>query len=310
MDTYEQAVTEKECPLLNLCNQVGGSLITGDKYQDLFNSYGYSLSNGPDVYDCFFIFTQVEMETDFFLYWLKNSGRKPIADVIENKIARVQAGESIDVEEYVTELVNVIENGYGYDDPCIILAAAACSCLSHSEKMYSKSLYFISLAMEYGTAGIMENYEKHKYVPIVLLYVALCRTNYKGYIEIAMQHPGEEITSILMHDTSNVEDGTAQESGDSSKGDSAGGCYIATAIYGSYDCPEVWTLRRYRDSNLAKAWYGRAFIHTYYAISPIIVKYFGNTVLFKNICKPRLDHLVKKLQNDGYQSTPYKDRNW
>ena len=24
----------------------------------------------------------------------------------------------------------------------------------------------------------------------------------------------------------------------------SGGCYVATAVYGSYDCPEVWTLRR------------------------------------------------------------------
>lgn len=24
-------------------------------------------------------------------------------------------------------------------------------------------------------------------------------------------------------------------------------CYIATSVYGSYDCPEVWTLRRFRD---------------------------------------------------------------
>ena len=28
------------------------------------------------------------------------------------------------------------------------------------------------------------------------------------------------------------------------------GCYVATAVYGSYDCPEVWTLRRYRDDTL------------------------------------------------------------
>ena len=30
------------------------------------------------------------------------------------------------------------------------------------------------------------------------------------------------------------------------------GCYIATAVYGSYDCPQVWTLRRYRDYTLAE----------------------------------------------------------
>ena len=35
------------------------------------------------------------------------------------------------------------------------------------------------------------------------------------------------------------------------------GCYIATCVYGSYDCPEVWTLRRFRDCTLEKTWYGR-----------------------------------------------------
>ena len=38
------------------------------------------------------------------------------------------------------------------------------------------------------------------------------------------------------------------------------GCYVATAVYGSYDCPQVWTLRRFRDNALAKTWYGRACI--------------------------------------------------
>ena len=42
-----------------------------------------------------------------------------------------------------------------------------------------------------------------------------------------------------------------------------GGCYGVTAVYGSYDCLQVWTLRRYRDNDLAATWYGRMFIHTY-----------------------------------------------
>lgn len=97
------------------------------------------------------------------------------------------------------------------------------------------------------------------------------------------------------------------------KGESAGtksGCYVATAVYGSYDCPQVWTLRRYRDYTLAETWYGRAFIHTYYAISPTLVKWFGKTKWFKNMWKPRLDKMVIKLQKSGVESTPYEDRKW
>jgi len=91
---------------------------------------------------------------------------------------------------------------------------------------------------------------------------------------------------------------------------STGGCYVATAVYGSYDCPEVWTLRRFRDNKLAKSWYGRLFIHAYYFISPTIVKLFGKNNWFKNIWKPKLDKLVNKLRNEGYESTPYDDKNW
>ena len=89
-----------------------------------------------------------------------------------------------------------------------------------------------------------------------------------------------------------------------------GGCYVATAVYGSYDCPQVWTLRRYRDNTLAETWYGRIFIHTYYSISPTLVKWFGDTNWFKNMWKPKLDKMVKKLNNEGVENTPYDDKNW
>ncbi len=86
------------------------------------------------------------------------------------------------------------------------------------------------------------------------------------------------------------------------------GCYVATAIYGSYDCPSVWTLRRYRDYTLDKTFAGRAFIKTYYAISPTLVRWFGKTKWFKAIWKPVLDKMVSRLQQKGVQSTPYKDK--
>ena len=58
-----------------------------------------------------------------------------------------------------------------------------------------------------------------------------------------------------------------------------GGCYVATCVYGSYDCPQVWTLRRFRDNMLAESRPGRAFIRVYYAVSPTLVKWFGGDAL-------------------------------
>lgn len=88
------------------------------------------------------------------------------------------------------------------------------------------------------------------------------------------------------------------------------GCYVATSVYGSYDCSEVWTLRRFRDNSLTETWYGRVFIKLYYAISPTLVKWFGNTDWFKKMWKGILDRIVADLQAEGVESSPYEDKNW
>ena len=85
------------------------------------------------------------------------------------------------------------------------------------------------------------------------------------------------------------------------------GCYVATCVYGSYNCPQVWTLRRYRDNTLGATWYGRAFVKLYYAISPTLVKWFGHTKWFKKMWKGKLDRMVKKLNDKGVEDTPYYD---
>lgn len=82
------------------------------------------------------------------------------------------------------------------------------------------------------------------------------------------------------------------------------------AVYGSYDCPQVWTLRRFRDYELAETWCGRAFVRTCYAISPILVKLFGNTDWFKAMCRGKLDRMVKNLQYKEVKSTSYNDCVW
>lgn len=85
------------------------------------------------------------------------------------------------------------------------------------------------------------------------------------------------------------------------------GCYIATCVYQSYDCPEVWTLRRFRDNYLDKSLPGKIFIKIYYKISPTVVKWFGEFTFFTKPCKFVLDKFVKVLKNKGYKDTPYKD---
>ena len=86
------------------------------------------------------------------------------------------------------------------------------------------------------------------------------------------------------------------------------GCYIATCVYGSYDCPQVWTLRRYRDYTLDETWYGRLFIKCYYAVSPKLVKWFGKYDWFRKPWKKFLDVMVKRLNSMGVEDTKYIDK--
>ena len=89
--------------------------------------------------------------------------------------------------------------------------------------------------------------------------------------------------------------------------DDAGACYIATCAYGSYDCPEVWVLRRFRDDVLAQNGFGRWFIELYYSVSPGLVKVFGSSRHVKRIWRKSLDPLVSALQKRGFSNKPYTD---
>jgi hypothetical protein len=75
----------------------------------------------------------------------------------------------------------------------------------------------------------------------------------------------------------------------------AGGCYIATAIYGSYDAPEVLVLRHFRDQQLSRSRAGRALIRGYYAVSPGLAAHFGGDSTLNRAARSCFDALVRLL---------------
>ncbi len=143
--------------------------------------------------------------------------------------------------------------------------------------------------------------EQYKCAKLLLDNGAETNITNKGGVALLNPNTPIEIKKMILAKNPNTQVGKAPQKK---------GCYVATAVYGSYDCPQVWTLRRYRDDTLAKTWHGRAFIHTYYAISPTLVKWFGNTNWFKNMWKPKLDKMVNNLNLKGVENTPYEDKKW
>ena len=75
------------------------------------------------------------------------------------------------------------------------------------------------------------------------------------------------------------------------------GCYIATACYGNEFAPEVLHLKVFRDNILAKNYFGRLFIKSYYFLSPTIAeKLKGKERLNTFIRNQILNKIVKRIK--------------
>lgn len=193
----------------------------------------------------------------------------------------------------------------------------------YDEECEKVSRYFdltgqaIKLKLEISEAYFISNAKaRQDVVRLANLYIDFCEASNdriailnRRYDDSAF-HAREEQLGLLTNSLSDSEKAQVRSEAIRPTSVKKGGCYVATAVYGSYDCPQVWTLRRFRDSTLAETWYGRAFVHTYYAISPTLVKWFGHTEWFKKMWRNKLDKIVSKLQKQGVENTPYQDRNW
>jgi len=86
----------------------------------------------------------------------------------------------------------------------------------------------------------------------------------------------------------------SSSSSSSSSSSKDGCCYIATAVYGSYDAPEVLCLRQFRDETLSASLFGRLFIRLYYFLSPPIARRLKNTRRANAIARRMLDAFIQR----------------
>ena len=124
---------------------------------------------------------------------------------------------------------NLIEQDYKTDT---LMMKTACELWKSGIDIWKNSYaIFDNHAARYSTM-------KNSYVAKIQKYqgnYSFTRPQYSGF-------PSIYIT--VASKNSNSDFGVGYSSSGTSSS-SSGGCYVATAVYGSYDCPQVWTLRRF-----------------------------------------------------------------
>ncbi len=79
--------------------------------------------------------------------------------------------------------------------------------------------------------------------------------------------------------------------------DGGGGCFIATAAYGSYLSPHVEALRDFRDNVLLTNAPGRLFVRLYYRLSPPLADYIQRHETARTIARAGLTPLVLSVEH-------------
>jgi len=82
-----------------------------------------------------------------------------------------------------------------------------------------------------------------------------------------------------------------------SEGKGGGGCFIATAAFGSEMHPKVWKLRLFRDQWLAQYSIGRLFIQFYYTVSPPIANWIAQSEVARLVTRGLLWPIVHLVEN-------------
>ena len=204
----------------------------------------------------------------------------------------------------IVEFLHVKE--LGFDDKDLSLISQTYS-LSDQEKTLSE--HFIKKYGEDKKDQYLENAKK--ILPVIQFAMEAYTTFKAAKSDFVISQKHIDSLKILMGKEfmDKVEGVEPSEEKVPTKGSSkkSGGCYVATCVYHSYDCPEVWMLRRYRDNYLKNHLFGRIFISVYYSISPTIVRLFGKTKWFNKFFKNYLDKKLIKLKDRGYSDLPYLD---
>jgi hypothetical protein len=109
-----------------------------------------------------------------------------------------------------------------------------------------------------------------------------------------------EFTAQLKYDDTVIEGTTLQFTTSTPPPSGSGGCFIATAAYGTPTAKQIDVLREFRDVVLLKSTVGSQFVSLYYRFSPPVADFIARNELLRTLVRELLvDPIVRVVEATG-----------
>ncbi len=153
----------------------------------------------------------------------------------------------------------------------------------------------VRLSWEENSETGFEGYNVYRRAPYQAGYEKLndCLITETNYCDEELTCPYYYYYAVTSVDTCGNESDYSIEVGIGLSSEDGGGCFIATACYGSSAAAEVKVLSKFRDEYLLGNIVGRAFVRGYYRVSPSLSRFIANRTVLRWLLRMQIMPFVR-----------------